>query len=372
MIGGFVPEPWIPSWGSGKGINRGTGGGKGVFDDSSTDILISSKPAGIGSTSVFTIYNITLSQLNAIGDWLNNNLSLSVQDRTAFLQNVIAVKYIPFPVLPTSAGTKTVYIGDQQVMGDLGALQAVYITDNIIEFSFGSVRLDEYFGNFLDYAPYTTISLYLPFVGYVDIDTDEVMGGTISIQCRLDCVTGEVVYVVSCVKDSSTSVVTVQSADCSSDIPLTATDYSGKISAALGLIGGIVSIGAGIASIAAAPVTGGSSLAAGAMIAGGTASAVMSGAKLQDQPNPSKQSGAVGKSAGNMSIRYPFISITRPVLSIPETFAHEYGYMYNGNARLSSLTGMTVVSSCHVDGITGATEDDIKEIEDLLHSGVIL
>lgn len=51
------------------------------------------------------------------------------------------------------------------------------------------LTIKERYGSFLDYSPYTEIKLFLPFIGFVDLDADLVMGKTLDIYYRLDYIT---------------------------------------------------------------------------------------------------------------------------------------------------------------------------------------
>lgn len=58
------------------------------------------------------------------------------------------------------------------------------------ELLFGEIRIPE-LGNFLDYEPYTTLMLYVPFCGTCKLDTAEYIGHTVRVLGTLDKHTGE-------------------------------------------------------------------------------------------------------------------------------------------------------------------------------------
>lgn len=348
LIGGFVPEPWIPSWGSGKGINRGTGGGKGIFDDSSTDIpLPNAIDFALGSN--MRLYEVSSIQLDNLLAWLSD--SSQIDKRQELVGNIAKLYYLPLPSTPAMQTTQTITLG-----GRTTTASGNVITDYTLAYDYTMQKIDEYFGSFLDYEPHTQIFLYLPGVGIQKIDPAVVLGKDLTLRCNVNLLTGDVCWALK----SGDTTIYYYDGNLSLDIPISVNDPSKLNNALLALAGGVAT--AGVSAAMANPIG----------VLGGIASAA--GGVMQAHNAFDKSITAGDLSGGKVFLTYrlPFLIIRRPVLSIPETFAHEYGYMYNGNARLSSLTGMTVVSSCHVDGITGATEDDIKEIEELLHSGVIL
>ena len=75
--------------------------------------------------------------------------------------------------------------------------------------------------------------------------------------------------------------------------------------------------------------------------------------------------------AGALGVQNCAIYLTRPNQSLAEDYASERGYPSNITATLGDLKGFTAVESCHV-GISGATDEELAEIESFLKSGVIL
>lgn len=69
--------------------------------------------------------------------------------------------------------------------------QSDYATSWGVMIDLGSVDIPQYYGNALDYR--MQIQLYLPYIGYVPIDTVSVVGKTLSIKYMISFVTGECV-----------------------------------------------------------------------------------------------------------------------------------------------------------------------------------
>lgn len=51
-------------------------------------------------------------------------------------------------------------------------------------------------GDYLDYSPFVKYQLYLPYVGYVDLNPNDIIDGKLGIQLNLNIITGEGLYVV--------------------------------------------------------------------------------------------------------------------------------------------------------------------------------
>ena len=85
-----------------------------------------------------------------------------------------------------------------------------------------------------------------------------------------------------------------------------------------------------------------------------------------------ERSGAITSNTGELGEFTPYIVIHRPVQSMPADFKTIKGYQSNITATLSQLTGYTEVDYIHLDGISGATDSELNEIERLLKDGVII
>lgn len=57
-------------------------------------------------------------------------------------------------------------------------------------------KIPREFNNFLDFEPYTTLSLYLPFAGSIELPPSTFVGHTISVYSSLDLLAGTVTYII--------------------------------------------------------------------------------------------------------------------------------------------------------------------------------
>ena len=227
----------------------------------------------------------------------------------------------------------------------------------------GGYTFTPYFNNFMDFSPYTQIEIYLPYVGWEKLDPEMVMGHTIAIRYSIDYTTGGCTAYVLRDTGADQTLIMQRDGKIGIQIPLAGRNAS-EIARNL-LISGVQAAG----GIAAGVVAGGAvGAVAGAMISGG--SSLINAA----QPKV-RGSGAVGYSAGIFTPQNCVLKFTRPIPHIPSSYGHYVGYMSGKTKQLSQLSGYTVVSRIHVEHSTafsGATTDEITEIENLLKSGVIL
>lgn len=313
-------------------------------------------PTGTGSTppvvaptgsasALWCIYHPTQSQVNSFGGWLwSTNF---VDQLLKIFQNpmdaIISLKKIF--VTPVDAGTSTIHAGYLD-----SGVSSAYVTQQYVSVDCGSVNCYEQFGNVFDYND-TNISLYLPFIGIVPLNTTEVMRSTIHIVYTVDIINGTCLATVEINRDGNSAVLYQYSGDASVDYPV-----SGSRSG--GLLTGLVTAVGAAASIA----TGGAALpAAGAAVAG---VAAMSQKQVQ-------HSGGFSGSAGAMGCKIPYLIIERPQTKVADKFVSLDGYPTNYSDVLSNFSGQVTVSSVHVEGIS-ATDTELSMIETLLKDGVLI
>lgn len=220
---------------------------------------------------------------------------------------------------------------------------------------FGTISIPENWGSFLDYT-HTRIELYLPFIGTVDLDVSECMGGTVNVQYTIDYFTGMCVANVLCLRPitlASGKVIGNRPAqhsyqgNCAIQVPLSAESYGS-------MLGNIInSCTRLIGNPAMAPV----SIAEG----------------MLNGLNPSVTTkGSIVANAGFCSVLKPYVRITRPVTAAPASYQQVVGYPSYINTSLSYCEGFCQCEDINLSGITGATESELEEIRSLCKDGIII
>ena len=299
------------------------------------------------ANGLWTIYNPSLAEVHAFGAWL---WSSSILDQITRMFNSPIDAVIGFHMIyctPITGSSKNIMAG----FLDSG-VSAAEVTNQYVDIDCGQVSVDEYYGNILDYTN-TRISIFLPFCGFFPLDTAVVMGSTLEVTYRVDVLTGTCLAQVKVIKENSAAVMYSFSGNCSVQVPLTATTYTG-------MVGALVSTLSAGASLMTGNVLGAGASAMRAMTAGMTG---LSGVR---------QSGSMGANAGALGIRKPYLIITHPVQANAVDFDTIQGLPANKTVRLGDVSGFTRVYACHLDAISGATADEIEQIREMLGNGVIL
>lgn len=331
----------------------GGGYGSGIINPS--DIIPDPEAPDIDAitTGLLTVFKPTRAEIQSLGDYLwSSAFDVSTLKKLFSdpMEAIIGLSIIP--INPPSAGSKNVKIGDI----DTG-ISMPYLSRQFVEKELGSITIDPYIGSFMDYAPYTKIDIYLPYIGFRSLDPADVMGTTLSIKYIIDVITGGCNAVINV---SGKGAIYQFNGSCIANIPLSAINYSGAIQNAVSAIGsGIttaVGVGTGQAPIAAMGVAGLATQAAN--------TAVNTKEHIQ-------RSGSMGGAAGLCSVQFPYVVIERPRLSTPAGYNKFIGNTLNVTMNIGDCNGLTMVESIHLDGVL-CTENERDELMSLLKEGVII
>lgn len=301
-------------------------------------------PSG-ASQGLWAIYNPTQEQLRTFGAWLWAD-DFVEQIKKIFadpMQAIIGLHKVYSPV--SVSGTQNIQVGYL----DSGVSSNV-VSQQYIEVDCGTVNLLEYFGNVFDYAPYTTVKLYLPFIGIVDLEPDYVLRSTISIKYGVDVLTGACLAKVNVQRDNAGGVLYQYSGNCSVTYPISSGSYMGVVSGVLGVAGSIAGV-----------LTGGAVLP---MVGAGIASAMNAKTSVQ-------HSGSFSGNAGAMGGKIPYLIVKRPITALPDNMEKIEGIPSNADGKVGDYTGYTEFKKVIVKNLN-AELSELKLIESQLLEGVYL
>lgn len=319
-------------------------------------------PLTATTSGVIGLFAPTVAQMNSLADFMWTDFGgtgTTVEDILAEvvqalkrsisnpLDYVVGLNIIPSQGLSIGASS-VVRFGFVSSGVSMPRLTNQYFTVDCGSLSFNTLCGD----TFLDYAPYSKFSIYLPYIGVKDVDANDFVGHTISVMYRGDVVTGGVTAYI--LKDGS--VMYQYSGCCALNIPLTADSWGSTIAAAVQIATSVVAggISGGAAGVASSAVKGAASVAANPSL-------------LSPQV---MRSGAVSGGAGCMGVQKPFVIREAVRFHSTSGFNTVSGYPSYYYKKLSSMHGFTVCYDVHLVNIP-ATKDELREIENLLKEGVI-
>ena len=344
------------------------GGGDGNHDKSSDPVDFPAVPSLSATDSGFvTIFNPSLAQLRSLASYMWSGLFDIDTFKKLFANPMDAILGLSIvPVNVPSGTSKAVKVGNISTGVNMNVASSQYVTVDC-----GSLDIKEYWGSYLDYEPYTKMELFLPFIGMRTISSDEVMNTTIHIKYNVDILSGACVAFVKC----GNSVLYTFEGQCSCIIPVSNTDWSATIMAA-------VQAATAIGTLAA---TGGASAALSAEAEGAraqmmaakrtsqwisTGGSVVSSAMNAVKPQIQK-SGGISGSGALLGGKKPYLIITRPKQAVPGNQNRYQGYPSFVTTTLGGLSGYTEIDSIILEGIP-ASDTELSEIVSLLQGGVIL
>lgn len=302
---------------------------------------------GGSASALYTVYNPSKNNLNALGAylWTSDILEQLVRIFTNNPMDAIISLHSIYcsPSLGANSNIKLGYL-------DAGSgTNCPTVNSQFVSIDCGYVDIPEYFGDCRDYSPYTNVTIFLPFIGFRTVKTEDIVAGRVNIKYNIDVLTGSCVAIVSVRKKGVSHTLYTFEGNCSMSLPLTGADHTRMI--------------AGLSSAVLGGVTGG---VAGAVMGG--VNAMASGsfqANIQ-------RSGSFSGNAGAMSIKKPYIIVNRDYIYDAESYNELYGFPANISTRLGDCSGYNRVKSVHVDNISNATKEEKDEIESILRSGFIL
>lgn len=325
--------------------------------DNNVDPMVVDPPSLSPVSAVTMQYAATAQEIGKLIDWLMTddfltNISRFFNEPTEYL---IGCKYYPFDLSlhsPTGVGVVGTYrVGN--IDTPLGVTAAPIYSDFNRKLGECSFLVEPYYGNFLDYSPYTKYDLYLPYIGYRTINPNDIVNRTLKVAYYTDLTEGRVLAQVW----ADTTMLESYEGQLAYDIPLSSSDGRERAVKTIQAAAGVV--GATIMSTAN-PEVGGLMLASmGLQTAANQISAMT--------PNIDK-GGAVSSDINGFNPQDVYLIMTRPIMAQPQNFAQVQGYAASYGGTVSEFSGY--LQCREILGGTGATAAENDMINELLRGGI--
>lgn len=275
----------------------------------------------------------------------------------AIQAGIMKIHLIPdITTIPTGAPYNISTIAGYKISG-LVPVPAVPITDSMLVYNTPSVRILRTWKSYIDYEPYTTITLRIPYVGNINIPPSIIYDNAVSLTYHLDLFSGtlSVDIIIHDYTNGNSYIFSTLQANCAVSLPIAGTAAAGAplLKIASGLLGVAMS---GVGSSA------------------NNIFSVISG--LQD----TKKSVPFGNFAqSNISAYfdsrhcYAIIQSVNP--SNAETFLTDKGYVAHLSGIINDFAGSGTEMHCRFEsvdltGLSKLTEQEKQEVESMLKAGV--
>lgn len=311
----------------------------GNVPDDDTDDEVTPEVPGINALSLLTkTYSMSPARLQSLGTELWGSFIDNIKlVNNSPIENIVSCKLFPFEI-----------IGNQDELLQIGNVEmSTYGKPVTSSYSFkktiGNLTIPEKYNSFLDYEPYTKITVFLPYIGFKELPTNIFMNKTLNLYYICDLLTGACKAVISIDNYEILSF----DGSIGIDIPLSSQNRASVemsyITSALGVV---------------------SSANSGNII--GALDKSISGAIAGFHTNTT---GQYQPSCGFYEIQQPYVIIDRPAYYDIDGYSHAIGNKCNLTKTISNLTGYTIMNgSVDLNGI-GATENEMKMIKDILTTG---
>lgn len=319
----------------------GMAGGGGSWNRPDYAINIPSLPTiSVCDTGMISLYEVSTGQLQTFGNylWDNNFFNSIVKNFQSPMDNIVSLQMVPVSSARLKGTAGTIVLGNVDTLISCNKK----LSTSYYEINCGTLSVKEFYKTFADYAPYVDIHLFLPYIGIVRVNPDDVMRGYIKVVYHVDVFSGSCVAFVSCNTNGVWHVIQQHSGNISAQFPVSGANFSSVY------IGAINSI---------------SSLATGNVMG-----SINGAANIK----PSyERSGGVTSVSGIMGVQIPYLIFSTPKYIVADNFQDVKGYTSNLTVNIGSQTGFlqATADNSELSGI-GCTKQEEDMIRDLLSSGI--
>lgn len=339
--------------------DEGDEGGNGDFNNDDDTVPVPDLPSiDITTAGGLNLYRLSNTDYRDLMAYLGSNDpgQAIVKWFTNPIQAISACYMLPYPVSVTGSSEIT-------VLGMHTGI-AAYTAKQWTKYELGSVYIPQGFGDcFLDYSPWSRVSLFLPFIGVKHLNADDVIQKTIGITYHFDNISGACTAYVT----SNGNLRYTFSGSCAVGIPISQSNWGQTYIAAATAAAGAIAGGVGAAGAAMAD---GASMAG--IVGNGIMGAVNGGGGLSafnSKPTITR-SGSVCGAGAAIGLNQPVLFIERPDKAKIMDPKNVIGITSGRTLSLGSLSGYNSIEHVHLHGIA-ATGPELEEIEKLLYEGVI-
>lgn len=366
---------------------------------------VSFSGVGVGGAGAFAkCYYMTSTELANLRSWMNSN---NVPEGFDPMQQIIGLSQVPVSL--SGDDNTTVQFVNSSAVYDPGVTRVVDSGVNTQismgtpkKYSLGSVdivrRMQERGEPYLDYD--CQIELYLPLIGMFSLDTQAVMGRTITAEAVLDPISGTLAAYAYVAKDGQNLPIAYGSTTIGVDLPISAQQYSvsrAALKQANAQLG--ASILSSTLSFIAAATAGGKGSGTGAKTATGTNNGLAAAGIREAGADYMKASqvgnifgdfmnwgrtvrqlsygnntaiaGSFGGSTAQWAYPFtPYVKIIRPRYEKPANYNHSQGVPCVQTKTIGSCTGFIQCLGVDVSGISGATDLELQAIQAALSNGI--
>lgn len=312
------------------------------------------------NNNAYNRYWIKSSDLTNLQDWIFgetflNDIRRLWNDPAEYLINI---SFYPFNGLihdPANVVTSAISIGN--LTSDISA--NMMLNGYSAKFNGGSLKITEYYGSYLDYAPYTSAEIYIPYIGYRQLNINDIMNKTLELIYAVDWDTNQLTATIM----ADSHPLTVFSGSFGIKLALSGTNAN-QVAETIsrGVFSTLTSTGYAIANGAMGNVS-------GAVSEGMNAGNSALNTALDVQVSP-RQFGHPTPATGLYNTQIPHLIIHRPIKAEPSKYISMHGYSAGYSGKVSEFSGFLKCSAVDLKADETLSAQEQQEITNLLLGGI--
>ena len=373
------PNPDNPGSGSGAGGAPGSASGGGYNPDAldTDNVAIPTIPTtDVARAGLCGVYNISESSLRALTNWLwsSNFFDSIIKNFNSPMENIIMLGVVPFNQFQ---GTSS-YVSVGNCTSEISATK---LSKTMYEVDCGTIDVSMPYNSFGSFEPYSKYQLYLPYIGVVDIPSDDValrvVGGAVEygkihVVYHFDVFTGACMAYIQTCTNRHWNVTAQYTGNLLTTFPISQTNFLQVYQTLISARASIAQAGLNTVASVLNPTASVGSIAGSA---GGVASSM--GDTINNLIGIRPTYGRCGQASsahGMLGVRKPYLIKTLGRVFESDLQRDNKGYVSKLGVTIGNQTGYVKarMDANKVYYIDGATEGELAEIKQLLTSGIYI
>lgn len=377
--GNAIWEPNDDTDGAGAGQagapGSASGGGYNPNALKSDEVGIPTLPTkDVASSKICGVYHLNDAGLTALTNWLwsTNFFDSILKNFSSPMENIVSLGLVPYSAFNSIVSNIT--IGN--VTSEISASR---LTKTMYELDCGTINVEVPYESFGSFEPFSNYSLYLPYIGVVDVPSDDIAPrringklnyGQINVVYHFDVFSGACVAYVRTCTNHQWNVLSQYSGNILTSIPISQTNFLQVYQTLISTRANLSSMGANAVSTFMSPTVSG--------MVGGAGNLATQMADTVNQAigiRPSyARTGTLSNVHGQLGIRKPFLIKTTGRIMSSDLQRDTMGYISNLPVNIGSQNGYVKcnVSSTKLEGFARATNQELNEIKTLLGMGIYI
>ena len=306
------------------------------------------QPQYIAKRSMCNLYRVNQTAVRTLTDYLwSTDIANTLRKMYSDPMDCILGLYV-LPFAPQDVTESVdIYLGNVNLNTKAGLVNSYQE-----EYVAGVIEVRPYNHDVRDFSPYSEYYLYLPYIGIVELNAEDIVGAKLTIYYDVDLISGSILAKIQVERGNMNVCLYQFAGSCIYRLPISKSEMSNIIDiSANSALGIATSVATG--SIIPAAI----SASQTAMHAGLT--------------NKVSQGQMIAGNANIMSNTQPYMIIKHKTPQTPTNFNKFYGKPTFKTVTLKNQSGFTKVRDINLSNIN-LTSTEIDELESLLKEGVII